>query len=443
MKLFLTGTLFKGCANDTLPIIAIKKRAIRVVFKVEPSLDSLKCVTGFRNVPITGLGSGSDLGPVQWNLSIDFPMSLLMKYVILTFFVFQILETQVLFAQTPSAGVAGFMGTSSTSDLDDEGQYTRRDRLRPRKKANETYIKRAAAQEEPKAPTTPAVTATPTPIASTQVADQKESDNKSVGEKVEAMVLGAEPESLDQYRNSLDPEDPRRNIIELTVAPMYFYNTSTSPYAYRNYLTASPGALTGLALWLTPFLALDTKYRFTLQDDIREPGSQERFLAAQHVWVDIGLKFRRSFGAELTSPVFTFGVRYVDYNLTLALESTRSRIQSRGAQIDFDAKIPSSKNYAWTVGVSLVPYLSHREISTSSLPKSGTDPQSIGYGARLGGEYLFGRNLQGFFNCSYVLEKHAFGSTATVADPLTGTTPSNTPVVNQFIFLDMGIKWGR
>src|SRR6185369_3750157 len=108
-------------------------------------------------------------------------------------------------------------------------------------------------------------------------------------------------------RSFLESDDIRKNLFDVTLAGSYMYNSSTSPYFFRNYLSSSPASVIGLDIWFTPFLAIDGDYRFTMMDELKDSPSQENYVSVSQSWLGVGLKFRRFFGLILNSSSFVFG----------------------------------------------------------------------------------------------------------------------------------------
>jgi hypothetical protein len=372
-------------------------------------------------------------------------------------------------AQEMDPSVLGFVGgeqkPAARSRVQPQAQegfenshYVRKPKSRKNKTADLKNRRPASQEEEPvhERPVTESSAPQVSPLpglgggetfnnASTPPAEQavKKEQDSGMGTRMRDLVLGGDLEEIDKYRSFLDPEDIRKNLFEFSASPSYIYNTSLSPYYYRNYINQSPGAFFGLNLWFTPFLGIVADYRFSMLNEIKDNPSRDIYAASSHTWFDIGMKFRRFFGMALNSSSLAFGIRYADYSLALPPTASRLKQGASGVEIDIDMSIPSSRTYFWNLGLMVQPYMVHKETVGNTDVSAGQSNQTMGFGASLGGEYRFNRQTRTFFKLSTILYKSQFSGPANATDPTTGLVPNSIPVTNVFYLFDLGVTFGR
>jgi len=276
------------------------------------------------------------------------------------------------------------------------------------------------------------------------VSSEEREYRASFGSKMRDMFWGGDVDVIDKYRSFLDSGDIRKNIFEVAVAPEYIYDSSLSPYFFRNYNSASPGAFIGVDIWLTPFLGIDADYRTTFLSALKDSPTQDSYASVSQSWFDMGLKFRRFFGMALNSSSLTVGIRYKEYSLLPPANSqSRMKLFIQGPELTMDASIPSGKDFSWLLGVSLAPYLNQMESATSSDMSSGQSNRTVGYGASVGGEYRMSRKTRLFFKASTQVIRTLFSGTSNAQDPVSGGYPSNVPVTDSIYIFDLGVTFGR
>jgi hypothetical protein len=83
-------------------------------------------------------------------------------------------------------------------------------------------------------------------------------------------VLGGSEEEINEYKQMLNPQDRRNNLMELSIAPAFIYNDSKSPYSFRKYSTASPAIGGDGRVWFTPFFGVQAGYMTTLSGSVSD-----------------------------------------------------------------------------------------------------------------------------------------------------------------------------
>ena len=88
-----------------------------------------------------------------------------------------------------------------------------------------------------KAPAAPVpVAPAPPPAAAANAPLQK----PSLGEQMKVLILGGNSEDIEEFKSKIHPDDRRNNIVEISMAPSYFCNGSTSNYSIRNFTSQGP-----------------------------------------------------------------------------------------------------------------------------------------------------------------------------------------------------------
>lgn len=271
-----------------------------------------------------------------------------------------------------------------------------------------------------------------------------EEDNSSVGDQVRDLVMGGNEQALDRYRGLLHPNDSRNNLIEITVAPIYLYNHSSSNYWYREHFSSSPGILLGTKLWLSPFFGVQGEFKSSFGASIAKQSDVPNRLEATHQWLDLGIRFRRYFGLSRRSPGLIFGLDFSDYQMKVPkISDTRVGTSTTGVRLSVEAILPKSPHYSWVLGGEWIPKGGHKEINTQLDLKSGTGPTSETVGLWFGGQHNFDRYNQVFWKLSHRVENNLFDGQASLADPVTGQQPEGVSVTNSTTIFHFGYTWGK
>lgn len=234
------------------------------------------------------------------------------------------------------------------------------------------------------------------------------------------------------------------SILDISIAPGFVYNNSDSAYSFRKYTAAAPVLGAQANVWLTPRFALSAGYMTSLSGNVSDSADGSRDVPAQQEWTTVGLRTRRSFGGDRLAPVMTFGLDYSDSQFKVPSSALqRNKLSSKGVKISLDADIPTSTGYAWTIGFSFSPKLSHIEEQTDAQFGSGGGVEANAVGVSFGGKVFFERSDAMFWRLSYVVEKDQFSGQATANDPQTGFKPSGVSVVNGSALIQFGYTWSN
>lgn len=262
-----------------------------------------------------------------------------------------------------------------------------------------------------------------------------------VTEQVKELILGGKEQEVDDFKKQIHPEDPRANVIAVSLAPAYYYNGSDSNYSFRRYHSAGPGLGLGMNLWVTPFFGIQSKFFTSVSASQRSGG-------VNYVPVDIqtfeaGLRFRRHFGYTRKAPQLSFGLDYHDAINKISKEAaTAIGRKSNGLSFVLEGEIPTSNIYAHTFQLDVRPRLKHTEMSTGSDARSGSKNQTNAIGLTLGGQWNLNRQNQVFWKSQYLLERNLYDGSATVMDPHNDQTPDGVSVTNSLVIFYFGFKWG-
>jgi hypothetical protein len=309
---------------------------------------------------------------------------------------------------------------------------------------------RSMASDSPMVTASPVPTETITRLAPPETSPSPQAPsptimpaNPTFASKVKDAVLGGDEDLLQNYKLFLDDQDVRKNIFELALSSGYLYNASSSSYFFKNYNDSGPTIDLNADIWLSPFLGVTAEYKSTLLNEVSDSPTQNLYVASTQSWFDVGFKFRRFFGMALSSPALTVGLRYLQYQMNTPQSSlSRAKLTNQGPELDLDLALPMGKFSFWTLGLMLQPIDTLAEVSGATV-RAGQSNQTVAFGASMGAEYRFSRQTTAFVKFSSTLYKSDFSGSATTADPVTGSIPSNVPVTNIFYFLDLGIRLGH
>ena len=164
----------------------------------------------------------------------------------------------------------------------------------------------------------------------------------------------------------------------------------------------------------------------------------------KYEFVDLALNFRKFFGLSRKANSLETSILYSENKMnTPSDNNSRSKLKSQGVGVGLKARLPTSANYAWTIGGSFFPRVTHTEIETGRDMSSGDPSESTRLGLEVGGEIKFSRESQVVWGLSASAERNLFDGPAALADPSTGSTPANVSVTNSFYILSLGYRWGH
>jgi hypothetical protein len=282
-------------------------------------------------------------------------------------------------------------------------------------------------------------TETKSPTPETNPAATNPPEPPPVTLQVKHLILGGTDEDIEEYRNKIQPEDPRANILSVSIAPAYHYMASSSSYSYRDYNTQGPGFGFGMNVWLTPFLGVQSKYFSSLAGSVRD-GVNTVSMSTQEF--EAGIRFRKHFGYTLKSPQLLWGIDYHDLSNNVSREATTVvGRKTSGLGVVVEATLPSTGRYSHTFDVALRPYQRHLELPTAADAKSGTKNETHSVSLGIGGVWTLDRQNQIFWKGQYEVERSLYGGDATAADSH-GNTPNGVGVTNSLMIFYFGFRWG-
>ncbi|MCB0420688.1 MAG: hypothetical protein KDD61_06815 [Bdellovibrionales bacterium] len=263
-------------------------------------------------------------------------------------------------------------------------------------------------------------------------------------EVIEELLPHKGHKATKKYFSNIDQDDERRNILDVSVSPMYFSIHSDSNYWFRDYSAYGPGMAFAARVWFSPFLGLKAEIKSSLSNDIVSSPSGNERIAADHLWVDIGFVFRRFSNSQKSSPILNYEILFRDYALKIPSDSTqRVNLNSSGIVLSVERKGEMENGRRNFLGFEISPKLNHLESAAAVDIQSGNDSETNGVGFWIGQEFQFSRKQVVFWKLKHAVEKNLFGGQANTADPETTISPSGVVVNQSRTFFQIGIKFGN
>jgi len=341
-------------------------------------------------------------------------------------------------------------GQTSTIAID-TGRYTVRPKSEPRSTPIKKHPNKESGKDLPKdsSKESSEETREPVTVVVPHLHDSENPPGAAVPAAQQIVVRCEEPAiptvtptSSPLPKNSEQPQ--RMNVLDLSFAPGFLYNSSESAFAYRNYTSSSPILHVEANAWLKPTFSLHGSYTSTLSGHVNDSSGGGRNVSATQEWFLAGIRSRKIFGSEKYSATLTFGIDYFDYQFRVPADAvSRGGLHTTGVQLMLEAEIPANRTRSWIIGVSLAPKLKHAESATTVDFKSGGSVDANAVGLTTGNRIQLERNDSIFWRVSHTVEKNLFSGAASVADPHTGSTPKGVAVLNSFTMIQIGYTWGN
>lgn len=355
-----------------------------------------------------------------------------MKFVSTLFFILLISNTESAFAQLDSSYEL-LLGTPVPATATPTTSTQPRKSVKPKRKlANEPI---------PEAPVAEPVRPLP---AKVMTAEETTALEPSLSVQAQSL-LNSQPEKvLSYYQEQFEDSDPRQNRVEITFAPTFITNESSSNYSFRNYRSVFSALAVGANVWLTPAIGIGGNFLFSLGGDTSGDAATGTRSPARHEFFDVALKFREFFGFSSLSKSVEFDILYSDYKFNVPSDDLyRARLKTSGVGLKASLRLPSSADVAWIVGGSFFPKLQHSESAAGTPISSGENSENVRIGLQLGAEVKLSKGSQVFWEASASSERNLFGGNASTADPATGGIPKNVSVSNSFYLTSFGYRWGN
>lgn len=267
--------------------------------------------------------------------------------------------------------------------------------------------------------------------------------NKNVTDAVREIIMGGDEDEIVRYREQLHEQDPRQNIVSLSVAPGFMYADASSDYWYRRYNSSGPSVSAGVDIWISPFAGLNVDYFTTLASSISADPTSDRQALVDHRMTSVGFLFRRFSSLSRKASSLLFGVDYADYQMIVPkAESHRAQINATGLAFSVLAKLPQTSARQWFFGAQLLPKIKIQEEKTALELKSGESSTAYGVRFQIGQEFIVDRQNQIFWRLSHRVDKTVYEGSANQSDPITGSTPSGVSVTSGMTLLEIGYTWG-
>ena len=292
------------------------------------------------------------------------------------------------------------------------------------------------------ASSTPSVTKVEVQEQAIVVSETRE--EPSLQEQAQSLFSAKAEKIREFYQEQVHPDDIRNNRVEIEFAPAAVYNDSQSNFSFRDYQSYFNALKVGANVWFTPLIGVEGQILFSFAGDLASNDGSDARVPAKYEMIDLGVNFRKFFGLSRKSNSLEMSLLYSEHKMSPPGDNeSRSRLKSQGVGIGLKARLPTSANYAWTVGGSFFPRLTHTESEPGKDLSSGDPSESTRLGLEVGGEIKFTREAQVIWGLSASAERNLFDGQAALVDPSTGSTPSNVSVTNSFYMFSLGYRWGH
>lgn len=276
------------------------------------------------------------------------------------------------------------------------------------------------------------------------VDNSEEKVEPNLADQAQSLFTAKTEKIYDFYREQVHPDDIRNNKVEIEFAPTAVYNDSSSNYSFREYNSYFTALKLKANVWLTPLIGLSGQMLFSLGSDIDANDGTRSRVATKYDNLDLGLNFRKFFGISRKSNSIETSLLYSDYKFSPSSDSTaRLKTKTTGFGLGVKARFPTSASYAWTLGGSFFPRLTHDESENAVAIESGSIMESSRLGLDFGGEFKFSRESQLVWNLGLSSERNQFDGAASLVDPQWGLTPSHVSVTNTIYMFSLGYRWGH
>ncbi len=335
----------------------------------------------------------------------------------------------------------------------DSGRYTVRphneaagpDRKKfPQSKSIDRKNETNEVEDESKEP----ITESPVPTASPIPVEEKIPEKNSAANLVSSPETPAGPRASGvpvQSPQRISPVDYKKNnIVEMSIAPTFIHNHSSSELSFRNYSTSNLAYYLDVAAWLQTNFALHGQLISGLSGSVNDSYDHSRNANLTQQWISVGFRYRDFLSNQKNASSLSFGIDYEDYQFQVDSDSRiRNRLETSGAKLSLLAEIPQSSKYSWEVGVDVMPKAKHLESLTNASLQSGGSPTADVMGISIGGRIYFNSANQMFWRISERLEKDQYLGPSSKVDPATNQTFTNVSVTNSFTMIQIGYTWGN
>ncbi|MCB9025630.1 MAG: hypothetical protein H6625_04890 [Bdellovibrionaceae bacterium] len=250
--------------------------------------------------------------------------------------------------------------------------------------------------------------------------------------------------TLEKYRSLLHPLDRRRNMIDFSIGPSYFYQNSSSRFWTRDYYSSNLGLDSNLKMWLSPYFGLQASYLTSLNAELKSSPQGTEFLEVEHNWFTAGLRFRNFYGLSRKAKSLTFGLDFYEYQFDVPATATqRVGLLSKGVMVSLEADLPNTNARSWFMGFELMPMLSHDEVKKLGDVQTGNKNNSSAMGFWLGKKIKFDRKSEIYWKIHHRIEKNNFSGQTESIDPILQSKIKGNSVTDSTTFFHLGFTWGR
>lgn len=361
-----------------------------------------------------------------------------MKFVFTVFiFIAAFLSPQTVWAQLDSSYelLLGPHASGSRADVRSESSSTKK--TSQKRKLSTVPEEPSTKVEIPQGPPMP-VKLEPIPPTIPKV------EEPTISQQAQSLFTAQPEKIIGFYQERFDAEDPRQNKIEISFAPSYVTNESSSNYSFRDYRSVFSGMNLGANVWLTPAIGMGGNFMFSLGADTSGDAATNTRSPVRYEFLEVALKFRQFFGFSPLSKSVDLDVLYSDSTMSVnADDMYRTELKTSGIGLKMNLRVPSSRDVAWFAGGRFYPRMHHSEVKTGIEAKSGNNTENVRLGVQVGAEVTLSRQSQVFFEAAALSEKNLFNGAAQLVDPALGGKPENVSVTNAFYIFSMGYRWGN
>lgn len=326
--------------------------------------------------------------------------------------------------------------SSADDELDERFQAPQKPASNENKKKKAKKVDRPPASED----STKVIILEAPKAAVEQSSDNKDSEKSSLGKQMKVLFLGGDDE-IEEFNKQINPGDRRLNHLEISLAPVYFYDASQSSYSVRRFTVSGTGVEGHAKVWGTPFFGLAFDYFSSLNSSVASRGSQQN-VSATYQNIGIGVRFRKHFGFSRKAPSVAWGLSFIQDSMNVpGNTSDRVSTTTSGLSLGLHLDLPSSLTYSHSLGLEFQPRLVHSEKSDLQI-QSGGSSEADAIDAYVGGDFIFDRRNQIYWKLDLRLEQIRFSGAGSQVDPVTGSTPNGASILRSTTFFSIGYHWG-
>lgn len=249
---------------------------------------------------------------------------------------------------------------------------------------------------------------------------------------------------VQKYLPASPVDEKKNNIVEISIAPTFIHNHSSSEFSFRNYSTTNLAYFLDVTACLQKNFALHGQITNSLAASVNDSYDHTRSSNLIQQWISGGFRYRNFVSNQRNASSLIFGLDYEDYQFQIDTDARiRNRIATTGFKLSIFSEIPNSSRYSWELGGEFIPKAKHQENLTSASIQSGDSPEAYVIAISVGGRIYVDSSNQVYWRLTERLEKDQYLGSTSKVDPATNQTFSNVGVLNSFTMLQFGYTWGN